>query len=70
MVLNLFSLHYTVFIFVIATKNPCTPKAFANIACYLVCPSFSNPDSNYPYLAETINTAISDWQAPIIILGT
>jgi hypothetical protein len=65
-----FSFQSTVPIFVTTTISSWTPKALANIACYFVCPSFSKPDSNYPSFAETIRTAMSAWQAPIIMLGT
>lgn len=44
--LNLYWDQSWVLIFVTATKKPDTPKALANIACSLVWPSFSNPDSN------------------------
>lgn len=68
--LNLAYDQLTTPIFVTTAIIDWTPKAFANIACSLVWPYFSNPDSNYPYLADIINTAMSAWHAPIIILGT
>jgi hypothetical protein len=36
-----------------------TPRALAKRACYLVCPYFSNPDSNYPVFEERIKIAKS-----------
>jgi len=36
-----------------------TPKLLANIACSLVCPPLSKPDSNSPDLAEITKQAIS-----------
>mmetsp|Transcript_16012 Transcript_16012/g.27394 ORF Transcript_16012/g.27394 Transcript_16012/m.27394 type:complete len:208 (+) Transcript_16012:903-1526(+) len=47
-----------------------TPNVLINIACSLVCPSFSNPVSNSPLRAEITNTPTSACAAPAIIFGT
>ena len=36
-----------------------TPRALAKRACSLVCPSFSNPDSNYPTFDDKMRIAKS-----------
>mmetsp|Transcript_537 Transcript_537/g.1510 ORF Transcript_537/g.1510 Transcript_537/m.1510 type:complete len:245 (-) Transcript_537:634-1368(-) len=52
------------------TTNFVTPKVFANCACSLVCPPFSNPVSNSPFLAAMTKTPTSACAAPAIMFGT